>query len=1118
VTQWASDGKPLVITGTHSDITCRKRAEEALRESEERHRQVFAAVSDALLVIDLDGHVVAANPAACRMYGYTKDQFIGLSGKDLVHPDCAHLFEVFKRQVTAAGHFTAESLDIRKDGSLFDVEVHGSQVTFRGEPHLLAAVRDITERKQMEHTLQRERHYTESIIRSMADMLVVVTPDGRIATVNDATCRSSGYREKDLIGQPAALLFEEDDEGEEDAVQSEISRFPLPVNRTMLRRLAQEGFVSNLEKHLRTKSGEKIPVLLSGAVMRDEQGEVRGIVCLALNITDRKKAEETLRSSEAKLHAITDSAQDAILMMDPQGAISYWNPAAESVLGYPREEAIGKDLHRLLAPEPYHSAHHAAFPEFVRTGRGNAVGKTLELAARRKDGREIAISLSLSAVLLEDKWHAVGILRDITERKQAEESLRQVTDRLSLATRAGGVGIWDYDVANNRLVWDDQMFRLYGTTREQFGGAYEAWQAGLHPEDRQRGNEEVQRALRGEEDFNTEFRVIWPDGTIRSIRALAIVRRDPSGRPVQMIGTNWDITEHKLAEAELQESKQRLDIAMQGAGMGAWHWDIAEDRRYFSDQMCSLLGINPATFRGTAEELFSVIAPEDREAVKAALSRTLDHDVPYESEYRTIWPDGSIHYIAARAKLSRDDTGRPLRLSGIVWDTTDRMQAENKLKDTVAALESANKALEVSNQVAESATRAKSEFLANMSHEIRTPMTAILGFAELLLDEAGLDRAPPERIEAIHTIRRNGSYLLELINDILDLSKIEAGRLNVERIVCAPVQVLDDVISLMRVRSNAKKLPLTLEYVGGIPETIHSDPDRLRQVLINMIGNAIKFTETGEVRVVARLVQELGKPALLQVDVVDTGIGLTREQSLRLFQPFSQADSSTTRKFGGTGLGLTISKRLAEMLGGDITLSSTPGKGSTFSLTVETGDLEGVRRLESPLEGAPSAARAPADGTVPAMRLDGRILLAEDGPDNQRLIAFVLKNAGAEVTVVENGQIAHDEALAARDRGEPFHVILMDMQMPVLDGYEATRKLRAAGYAEPIIAMTAHAMEGDSAKCLNAGCDGYLTKPIDRAKFLQTIARTIQPSPRPSVPWPAAEVPDHVGGAPDHAS
>jgi PAS domain S-box-containing protein len=421
-------------------------------------------------------------------------------------------------------------------------------------------------------------------------------------------------------------------------------------------------------------------------------------------------------------------------------------------------------------------------------------------------------------------------------------------------------------------------------------------------------------------------------------------------------------------------------------------------------------------------------------------------------------------------------------------DISERKRAEAMFKDTVSALESANKALEDFFRLAESATRAKSEFLANMSHEIRTPMTAILGFAEVLLSEPGIDRAPPERIDAIRTIQRNGLFLLDLINDILDLSKIEAGKLDVERVACSPSQVLSDVVALMKVRASAKKLPLLLEYIGVIPETIQSDPVRLRQVLINLIGNAIKFTETGEVRVVTRLIPPLDKTTLLQIDVVDTGIGLTAEQSERLFAPFSQADNSTTRKFGGTGLGLTISKRLAQILGGDITLRSVHGQGSTFTVTIETGSLEGGRLLDlssTPMRHVPLSS---VETSASASRLEGRVLLVEDGPDNQRLIAFVLTKAGAVVTIVENGLIALDTALSARNAGYPFDVIVMDMQMPVMDGYEATRRLRAAGYVGPILALTAHAMAGDDAKCLAAGCDGYLTKPIDRHKFLHAIA------------------------------
>jgi len=396
-------------------------------------------------------------------------------------------------------------------------------------------------------------------------------------------------------------------------------------------------------------------------------------------------------------------------------------------------------------------------------------------------------------------------------------------------------------------------------------------------------------------------------------------------------------------------------------------------------------------------------------------------------------------------------------------------------------------------RAAEAANRAKSEFLANMSHEIRTPLTAILGFTEILLGEDGLENVPPERVQAFQTIHRNGHYFLQLINGILDLSKIEAGKLEVERTPCSPAQVLADVGSLMRLRADAKNLPLEIESAGPLPEFIRSDPTRLRQILINLVGNAIKFTETGAVRVVGRLLQNRDKPPMLQVDVIDTGIGMTQEQIARLFQPFAQADSSTTKRFGGTGLGLIISKRLAEMLGGDVSAKSTPGKGSTFTVRVETGSLEGVAMLDNPFEVVARRNEKPQAPAAADIKLDCRILLAEDGPDNQRLISFLLKKAGAEVALAENGHIAVEYALAARKKGKPFDLILMDMQMPLMDGYAATRMLRDVDYTGPIVALTAHAMEGDREKCLAAGCNDYATKPINREKFLSTVARHLKP-------------------------
>jgi signal transduction histidine kinase/ActR/RegA family two-component response regulator len=393
---------------------------------------------------------------------------------------------------------------------------------------------------------------------------------------------------------------------------------------------------------------------------------------------------------------------------------------------------------------------------------------------------------------------------------------------------------------------------------------------------------------------------------------------------------------------------------------------------------------------------------------------------------------------------------------------------------------------------AQAADRAKSEFLANMSHEIRTPMTAILGFADYL-DDSTLDRTGSQ--DALQTIKRNGEHLLAIINDILDLSKIESGKLVIEQVRCSPRQIVADVIELLQVRIAAKGLAATTHFDPRVPQHVLTDPTRLRQIVLNLVSNAVKFTETGGVQVIVRWRDQNESRPLLQIDVVDTGIGMTPDQMSRLFQPFTQADSSTTRRFGGSGLGLAISHRLAEMLGGTITASSVCGAGSTFQLLLPTPALAADGSGDS-LRSSDSALRR-QQKELNRLPLTGRrLLLAEDAPDNQRLIMYVLRKAGADVTLAENGAVACELSLAAQHEGKPFDVVLMDMQMPIVDGYQAVKQLRQAGYHEPIIALTAHSMGSDRQVCLDAGCDDFATKPIDRARLISLIGDYCQEGSR----------------------
>jgi PAS domain S-box-containing protein len=575
------------------------------------------------------------------------------------------------------------------------------------------------------------------------------------------------------------------------------------------------------------------------------------------------------------------------------------------------------------------------------------------------------------------------------------------------------------------------------------------------------------------------------------------------------------------SETALRESEGKLRRLVELTS--DWVWEVDEDftYTYASERVRDILGYLPEEVVGKTP--FDFLATDVPPGSTSGLRSLFEARDSLVREVVNRHKDGHPVVVETSAVPVFDARGSFKGYHGIDRDITARRQAEDQLLLQASLLRAknveleahreqlqahhqdllnANAALEEAKTLAESANRAKSEFLANMSHEIRTPMTAILGFTDVLLEHGNLENAPAERVDAARTIKSNGEHLLGLINDILDLSKIEAGKMTVELVDCSPCALVAGVASLMQVRAGAKGLPLQIEYRGPIPETIRTDPTRLRQILVNLVANAIKFTEVGAVRLITYLADGAEPPALC-FDVVDTGIGMAPEQSARLFQVFAQADGSTTRKYGGTGLGLTISRRLAWILGGDVTLvASQPGVGSHFRATVAAGPLAGVSMIDDPLSATTvcGGVRAEAPEAAPLTLFGSRILLAEDGPDNQRLITHVLKKAGASVTVVENGHEAVDAAMGAQGTGSPFQVILMDMQMPVMDGYEATRCLRAFNYTGPIVALTAHAMAGDRQKCLAVGCDDYAAKPIDRTRLLETIQRCVSRPCAPAAP------------------
>ncbi len=583
----------------------------------------------------------------------------------------------------------------------------------------------------------------------------------------------------------------------------------------------------------------------------------------------------------------------------------------------------------------------------------------------------------------------------------------------------------------------------------------------LHPHDAPSVLASITESASQLTPWRAEFRYRTDEGGYRWLQGRAMPQRDAHGNTLWH-GFITDIS----AERHTQE---RLRLALSGARLGMWDWNILTHEVYFSDAWYRLLGYKPDAFVPSFENWKKLVHPDDFKQVHPALERHFaDPACIYDLNLRHRAADGSWRWVNAVGEVvERDEHGKPSRMIGIHRDTHEEHLILEQLKHARANAESAN--------------AAKSAFLANMSHEIRTPMTAILGYADLLTDPR---IEPSEQQNYASTIKRNGEHLLTVINDILDFSRIESGRIELEHQPVDLAELLRDVTDLMRIRAEGKGLWMGLR-VPAHRVVVQTDPTRLRQVLMNLVGNAVKFTEAGSVTI--ELQAELAADAQAssaRFIITDTGIGIPADKLPTLFQPFTQTDCSHTRRFGGTGLGLSICQRLTGLLGGAIEVASVSGEGSTFVVRFDRLAL-----ATGPAHVVGSTHRPRITPEQDALR-GRRILLAEDGPDNRRLIGMHLRRAGAELTTVDNGEDAVTAARAAVAAGEPFDVILMDVQMPRMDGHEATRQLRATGYPHHILTLTAHAMQADHDLALANGSDGFLSKPIDVAELIAACCAT----------------------------
>ena len=666
----------------------------------------------------------------------------------------------------------------------------------------------------------------------------------------------------------------------------------------------------------------------------------------------------------------------------------------------------------------------------------------------------------------------IGVALDVTPTYEQQRRADEMTRRFELATRSAGIGYWVLERGAPRATWSEALRALFALSDGQPVPTLQEWlQHHVHPDDREGVRSRFATWVRsGDESLVQNLRVLRTDGSVRHV--VTHSRRDTRDGAYMLFGVVIDLSERRDAELALRRATERVALAAHGAGLGTWEIDRNTDQVFWDEQMWLLRGQAPQPRAMSTNERNDCVHPDDRANTCTVLDRAMQQRVPYEHEFRVVWPDGQVRWLASRSVEVHDDAAGTHRRIGVNWDITDKRTAEGARQEREIAL---------------GESRAKSQFLARMSHELRTPLNAVLGFAQLLVaDDTGSGAAATTRRRRLNHIRSAGQHLLTLINDVLDLSSVEGGELRIALQPVALAPLVQQTLPLLGTLRDQHRVTL---HLGALQGSVLADATRLRQVLLNLLSNAIKYNrEGGTVTVEA---EPQGSMVLLRIS--DSGRGMNDEQLRHLFEPFNrlgrqQEGDDAGDTIEGSGIGLAIVKALVQRMGGTVQVRSTPAAGSVFEVLLADASTQ------TAAPGVHASASRPLALRADAQPLRGRLLYIEDNPVNALIISELLaRRSDLQLHIAEDGERGVQKALALQP-----DLVLLDMQLPDMDGFEVMRRLRthAALAKVPVIALSANAMPDDIEQALRAGMSDYWTKPLDFTAFMASIESLFGPAPR----------------------